>query len=164
MCGCFYSQQCRGFGQVIKKKKSLFVFVSLSVHVCCVSGVGWGWVFETSTGERFFLKLRPKGLITAVLLKTLPKGSSVTNELNCFSSNASPPGTQTDLNKSKSPWLKHRNAISMQRFPVCNQHLAVWALPLLNLQLAQLMHCMPNHLFSYYILMFAFNNKFPSLD
>lgn len=47
----------------------------------------------------------------------------------------------------------------MQQFPACNQHLAVWDLPLLNLQLAQLMHHMPNHLFSYYILMFAFNNK-----
>lgn len=101
-----YSQQCRGFGHGIKKK---FLFVSLSVHVLCVLGWGRDECLRPQL-ERGFLKLCPKGLITASILKLSLRGLVSQKNLIVFLAMLSIP--HPDLNRSKTPWLKHRNAIS----------------------------------------------------
>lgn len=70
MCGYFIPNNAEALGMVFKKKS---LFVSLSVHVLCVLGWGRDEMFETSIGEDF-LKLCPKGLITAVFLKLSLRG------------------------------------------------------------------------------------------
>ena len=108
MCGYFIANNAEALGMVLKKSPCLWVWV----YMCCVF---WGGVEMNAwdlNWREVFLKLCPKGLITAVFLKLSLRGLVSQKNLIVFLAMLSIP--HPDLNRSKTPWLKHRNAISMQ--------------------------------------------------